>query len=203
MKKINYSLLLIVIISIISNLLLHSLGIYSLLETKLYDSRFKLRGPLEGWSSKIILVEIDDESYRLIPEPYPYPRGNIWARVLRNLSKAGAKVVVFDIQFDSEDHTSQAIKNSLNKECINCEVLDQDQEFNNSIKESIANGTKVVLASKFGFEQNRIPNNYIVLPTEKLMESNPFTGLVDHEVDIIDNVSRRYSIFNSIPSSPD
>ena len=34
------------------------------------------------------LVEINDESYRLIPESYPYPRGEIWARTIRNLTDA-------------------------------------------------------------------------------------------------------------------
>ena len=34
------------------------------------------------------------------------------------------------------------------------------------------------------------------------MKSNPIIGLVDHEVDAIDNVSRRYSVFNVVPSNP-
>ena len=34
------------------------------------------------------------------------------------------------------------------------------------------------------------------------MKSNPIIGLVDHEVDAIDNVSRRYSVFNVVPSDP-
>ena len=95
MKNINYKILVIGLLSITFNLLLHNFGIYSLVETKLYDLRFKIRGPLADSKEKsdIVLVEVDDEAYRLIPEPYPYPRGNIWARAIRNLTDAGAKVI--------------------------------------------------------------------------------------------------------------
>ena len=92
MRNINYKILLIGIISITFNLLLHNFGVYSLVETKLYDLRFKIRGPLPDSKdrSDIVLVAVDDEAYRLIPEPDPYPRVNIWASAVRNLSDAGA-----------------------------------------------------------------------------------------------------------------
>ena len=108
MKNINYKILIIGFISVIFNLLLHNFGVYSILETKLYDLRFKIRGPVPYHEdiADVILLEVDDEAYRLIPEPYPYPRGNVWARVVRNLTDAGAKVISFDIQFDSEDFSS-------------------------------------------------------------------------------------------------
>ena len=182
---------------------MHYLGFYSLIETKLYDTRFKLRGPFIDWVSDVVLLEIDDESYRLIPEPYPYPRSNVWARTIRNLNQAGAKVIVFDIQFDSEDHTTRAIKNSLESDCLNCKYVDQDSEFKSAIEFSKNNGTDVILASKIGYESSRIPPEYIVTPNSVIMDSDPILGLVDHEVDILDNVSRRYSIFNIIPSNPE
>ena len=139
MKKINYTILLIGIISIITNLLFHGLGFYSLIENKLYDARFKLRGPLNDWDSKVVLVEIDDESYRLIPESYPYPRGIVWSRAIENLTNAGAKVIAIDIQFDSEDHTSRTLQNF--KDCHKCDILDQDESFSNSIKYSMERGS--------------------------------------------------------------
>ena len=198
-NKINSTIIIIGLVSLLFSLLLHYLGFYSLIETKLYDTRFKLRGPLSNWDSDVVLLEIDDESYRLIPEPYPYPRSNIWARTIKNLHDAGAKVIVFDIQFDSEDHTTRAIKNSLESDCLGCNYVQQDSEFTNAIKFVQDNGTDVILASKIGYESSRIPPEYIVKPNKVLMESNPLLGLVDHEVDILDNVSRRYSIYNIIP----
>ena len=89
MKKIKENLAIIIIglIAILFNLFLHNLGAFSLIETKLYDARFKLRGPLLNFDSDVVLVEIDDESYRLIPESYPYSRGRVWANVIKNLTK--------------------------------------------------------------------------------------------------------------------
>ena len=47
----------------------------------------------------IVIVEIDDESYEYLNEPTPYSR-SVWARAVRNLTNAGAKVVTIDIEFD-------------------------------------------------------------------------------------------------------
>ena len=85
------------------------IGLFDTLELKMYDYRFNsVRGPLTGWTAidssyiekdtDVVLVEVDDEAWRLVPEEWPYPRGSIWARVVRNLYRAGAKVIVFDIQ---------------------------------------------------------------------------------------------------------
>ena len=93
---------------------LHWLGVFDFLELKTYDYRFHtVRGPLTGWRASdstiinqgtdVILVEVDDEAWRILKDnkvPWPYPRGDIWARVVDNLSNAGAKVIAFDIQFD-------------------------------------------------------------------------------------------------------
>tara|TARA_Y100001933_G_scaffold185909_1_gene184851 strand:+ start:131 stop:538 length:408 start_codon:yes stop_codon:yes gene_type:complete len=135
MKRFNYKIIVIALISIFINLALHNFGVYSLLETKLYDFRFKLRGPLIDSKNKseIVLVEIDDEAYRLIPEPYPYPRGNVWARAVKNLTNAGAKVIAFDIQFDSDDFSSIIFEKKSFSDCNSCDYLNQDDEFRKSI----------------------------------------------------------------------
>ena len=57
----------------------------------------------------IVLVDLDDESYRLIPWTYPYPRGEVWAKVINNLSLAGAKVIVFDLSLDAPDQNSSLL----------------------------------------------------------------------------------------------
>ena len=204
MRNINYKILLIGFLSIIFNLLLHNFGVYSLVETKLYDLRFKIRGPLpeSKATSDIVLVEVDDEAYRLIPEPYPYPRGNIWARTIRNLTDAGAKVIAFDIQFDSDDFSSIIFEKNTYSDCNTCEYESQDQKFKEAINYAQSNNTKIVLGAKIGYEPNRIPSTYLVTPNSLIMEANPYIGLVDHEVDAIDNVSRRYSIFSVVPSDP-
>ena len=98
--------------------LFHWFGVFDTIELKTYDYRFNnVRGPLTGWTvsdstyinsgTDVVLVEVDDEAYRLLPEEWPYPRGSVWGRVVRNLYKAGAKVIVFDIQFDTPDKKSE------------------------------------------------------------------------------------------------
>ena len=204
MKNINYKIFIIGFISVVFNLFLHNFGVYSILETKLYDLRFKIRGPVLNSENitDVVLVEVDDEAYRLIPEPYPYPRGNVWARVVRNLTDAGAKVIAFDIQFDSEDFSSIIFEKNSYYECNDCNYRNQDEEFKQAINYAKKQNTKIILASKIGFEPNRVPNTYLITPTKSIMEANPYIGLVDHEVDAIDNVSRRYSIFGIVPSVP-
>ena len=83
---------------------LHWSGLFDFLELKTYDYRFNtVRGPLTGWRASdstiitlgtdVVFVEVDDESWRILKEkkvPWPYPRGDIWARAVENLNKAGA-----------------------------------------------------------------------------------------------------------------
>ena len=113
-KKINENLdsLGITAIAVLLILLLDFFGMFQSLELKVYDYAFGLRGPTSGWMSQqniikeesdIVMVDLDDESYRLIPWTYPFPRGEVWSKVIENLSLAGAKVIVMDIMFDAPD----------------------------------------------------------------------------------------------------
>ena len=107
-------------LSVLIILFLQFLGIFQSLEFKVLDYSFGVRGPTAGVlaqnnkkveDSDIILVDLDDESYRLIPWTYPFPRGEMWAKVVENLSLAGAKVIVLDIMFDAPDQSSELIIN--------------------------------------------------------------------------------------------
>ncbi len=73
-------------------------------ELKTIDFRFNHRGPLLNFadSSKIVIVAIDESSLDRAPHKWPWPR-NYYTRLLRNLKKAGAHVIAFDINFDSPD----------------------------------------------------------------------------------------------------
>ena len=149
----------------------------------------------------VVIVVIDDESYRLIPEGYPYTRGRVWSRVVENLTKANAKSIVFDIMFDAPDHTTQIIKNSLDLGCDNCSYIDADEQFSHAIDYANSRGTDVILGAKSVYDPNRIPSQYYLLPNSTIMESNPLIGLIDQETDIVDNVIRRYPVFHKINTS--
>ena len=245
--------------------LLNYIGVFSNLESQIYDMRFKLRGPLIGWESlttkskknepfidtnknnkydfgeefedigngiwntnekyedlnnnnswdenepffdkgngvrdngqNVVIVEIDDESYKLICEGYPYTRGRVWSKVVNNLTDADARLIVFDIMFDSPDHTTKIINNAISDNCENCTYTDADIEFSNSILYAKKNGTDVILASKIGYDIKRVPPQYYVNPYKTILDAGPYLGLIDQESDMIDNVIRRYPIYNKI-----
>ena len=193
--------------------ILHLFGIFDFLELKLYDYRFNnVRGPLTGWQASdslyinlgtdVVLVEIDDEAYRLMPEAYPYPRGTIWAKVVRNLYKAGAKVIAFDIQFDAAETKSDYLRQFADK--VESEELKEliprhgDEVFGAAIAESIEHGTAVVINTKIATDLNMIPPQYIARPVEAIMLANPETGLINDLMDI-DGFSRNYALGNYLP----
>ena len=100
------------------------------IELKFIDQRFQRRGEINVKdSTKIVIVDINDESYRQIPYGWPWPR-NIFAKLVNNLTDAGARVIAIDIQFEKEDN-----------------VPGNDQLFRDAIKKS----GRVVLAAKTNF----------------------------------------------------
>ncbi len=70
-------------------------------ERKLLDTKFRWRqryNPPKPQSAPIVIVEADDESELALRLRWPYSR-SIWAHLVNNLHAAGAKLIVFDIQF--------------------------------------------------------------------------------------------------------
>ena len=172
------------------------IGVFDTLELKIYDYRFNnVRGPLTGWTAidssyidkgtDVVLVEVDDEAWRLVPEEWPYPRGSIWARVIRNLYKAGAKVIVFDIQFDSPESRSEIYKDLIKSTTADYIInqvptLRDSAEAENILKslpmliprhgddmlgEAVAEaqmfGTTVIMPAKMVTEPTSVPPQYI------------------------------------------
>ena len=217
--------------------LLHWVGVFDIIEMKTYDWRFhKVRGPLTGWTARdssfakigtdIVLLEVDDEAWRLVPEQWPYPRGTVWARVIRNLYQAGAKVIAFDIQFDSQETKSGQLHDfvkDLDQEKI-LNMIPQygdtllageiakalpslvprhgDQLLAEAIAEAKAHGTEVVINVKMVTEPNRQPPQYISYPIDRIMAVKPETGLINDQMDD-DGFSRRYAIAGYMAHEPE
>lgn len=76
---------------------LSSLSFFALFELKGLDMLFTLRGSLAP-PPQIVVVAIDEPSFAEINRQWPWPR-SLHARLLKQLNKAGAKVVGFDILF--------------------------------------------------------------------------------------------------------
>jgi len=86
------------------------------LELSTIDYRFALRGslPVPQESLKVVIVEISQESLRGLPDKWPWPR-SYFARIVRNLKRAGARAVGIDIVFDQTDAYSPKNDEDLRK----------------------------------------------------------------------------------------
>ena len=108
-KKVKYEILKVsLFIALVSAIISFFVGEYipalKGIELKTIDLRFNYRGPVDNFadSSKIVIVAIDESSLDRAPHRWPWPR-SYYAKLLRNLKKAGARVIAFDINFDSPD----------------------------------------------------------------------------------------------------
>ncbi len=152
----------------------------------------------------VVIIDIDDESWRLVPWTWQYPR-EVWALVLRNLYRAGAKVVVFDIQFDSPDRQSEYLKEisqELGQRGLSELVpAHGDSVFSQAIQEAQDAGMSVILASKIVNEPTSIPPQYVAYPNSILLSADPVTGLVSEDQDI-DGSIRQYYIYYPMAHEP-
>ncbi len=217
--------------------LAHWIGVFDTIELKTYDYRFNsVRGPLTGWTASdstyinrgtdVVLLEVDDEAWRLMPEEWPYPRGSVWGRVVRNLYKAGAKVIVFDIQFDSPENRSEIYQDLIQSTTPEY-IIDQvphvrdttqagyiweslphliprhgDKILGEAITEAQMFGTTIVMNVKMVTEPTLVPPQYIAYPVEPVVKAQPEMGLINDQMDL-DGFSRRYALFGEMAHEPD
>jgi adenylate cyclase len=82
-------------------------GVIQRLELSTIDYRFQFRGPVAAVkdSPHVIIVEISEDSFRSLPERFPWPR-SYYAHLLRNLKAAGARAVGIDLLLSGHDSYS-------------------------------------------------------------------------------------------------
>ena len=153
----------------------------------------------------VVLVDLDQKSYENVPWSWPYTR-EVWAQVVVNLAKAGARAVVFDFQFDAPDRLAEepALKEIrgelMNRGLSELVPTHGDSAFAQAILEAKEMGTAVILASKIGY--NTLERSFeLVLPNEVIMSADPQTALVDETQDP-DGTTRRYYAFNMLRDDP-
>ncbi len=124
---------------------------------------FKLRGHKEP-DPRITIVGIDDASYEFMGDvgiDWPFPR-SMWADLLKKLTDAGARVVVFDILFSDEPWD-----------------VSEDEAFRTAIIRAQKNGTTVILsaswvvASGVGGSGELGELASLEIPTDTIMEGKP------------------------------
>ncbi|SMO93331.1 CHASE2 domain-containing protein [Gracilimonas mengyeensis] len=123
------------------------------LEYRYTDKLFEWRGPLDVSDSPIVLVAISDQADEEIPEKYPWPT-SIYARLVENLNKAGAKVILFDVVFNNPD------KDELRNDTLFAQALNK---YGN-----------VILGGDLRLMENQFSQGLTqVFPTEVLQDNNP------------------------------
>ena len=72
-------------------------------ELKLYDLKFRFRGPIPA-GQQVAIVAIDDDSLKTVGR-WPWSRDDM-ARVLTRLKQAGPRVIALDIIFAEKEQTA-------------------------------------------------------------------------------------------------
>jgi adenylate cyclase len=66
------------------------------------DILFQLRGEKDMSDSDIVIVEMSQQADAEIPYKYPWPT-YVYAKLIENLNRAGARAIAFDVMFDQPD----------------------------------------------------------------------------------------------------
>jgi adenylate cyclase len=152
-KKGILSAVVIAIAAFVFSLILMLIKPGQIAELKYTDQLFEWRGPLDVTESPIVLVAISQQADDEIPYKFPWPT-NLHAKLVENLNKAGAKVIVFDVVFNNPD-TYDLKNDSLFAEAI--------QKYGN-----------VILAGDLQRDQSRYSEETSTLfPNSVLLEGNP------------------------------
>jgi len=171
-KPISIYLLIAGLAFIVSSLL-SNIPTFRSLELDFRDFLFELRGELSVENSPIVLVPISDAADFEIPQKYPWPT-SVYAKLIENLNKAGAKAIVFDVIFDQPDQYD----------------LKNDTLFAQAISEY----GNIVLAGELSQTKNSASQTKErIFPRELFRINNPIpVGLVGVDNDI-DEAVRTYS----------
>ncbi|WP_170270131.1 CHASE2 domain-containing protein [Heliorestis acidaminivorans] len=152
-----------------------TLGLWSLLEAKVYDSRFQQKGA-EAPPESIVIIGVDDESLHQVGR-WPWAR-SIHGELLDRLEQA--KVVCIDISFAS----------------------DSQEEEDQALAEAIGRHGRVVLAAHLSLEQEGDYINQVLrLPVDPLLMETFSIGFANFPTEE-DNIVRRalpMTLFDGYP----
>lgn len=96
------------LLTVILVLILSTSELIGNLENKAKDLLFLIRGK-KPVSDNVVLVEVGDDTFGSLNEQWPFPR-TYYAKLIDNLEKAGAREIIFDIEFTEK---SNAIADSI------------------------------------------------------------------------------------------
>jgi len=165
----------VVLLSIFFARILVFLPLFESIQLKTLNSFFKQRGPIQPPDSSIVIVAIDDQSLNSLPAKWPFP-GSYYGRLVRNLNRAGAKVIVFDVEFIESNANSP----------------EEDFDFADAIKQA----GNVILAGKVLYEKSKFGSQigHVIRPNAWFLENAVSWGIVN-SIEDSDGFLRRYFLF--------
>ena len=179
LKQAVVSLLIGIVISGLMFFLLE-FGFFRTFELKFLDLRFRFRGVKDVSHSDIIIIAIDDQTFKACKDRYPFPR-RYYATLVENLNEVGVRTIVFDIQFTEPDY--------------------KDPEGDQILAEAIKKAGNVILAGKVVRQFTRGGEySFADTPIPVLMETGADWGVVG-EIQDPDGFTRRYLIFEPLSDS--
>ncbi|RLD55569.1 MAG: adenylate/guanylate cyclase domain-containing protein [Bacteroidetes bacterium] len=169
MKKIKFFLIPILILIILRIFFATEFG--ENIEHKAQDVLFMIRGT-KKISNDIVIVDIGDDTFNALNEQWPFPR-QYYVKLIKNLEKAGAKQIIFDIEFTEKS----------------------DIQSDEMLAETAAKYGNVIFAGKI---INILKDNYIkqqiLPPIEPIIQKGLNWGTVNISTDN-DGFVRRYELF--------
>ncbi|HPV14921.1 MAG TPA: adenylate/guanylate cyclase domain-containing protein [Candidatus Cloacimonadota bacterium] len=175
MKIVKAILTPLIILAIIKLLML--VGFFAKIEHLAQDCLFRLRGS-QDLSDQVVIVSIDDATFNALDERYPFPR-EYYAKLIHNLNLAGAKLIVFDLEFT--ESTSSF-----------------DDEF---LAQTAAEYQNVVFAGRLIETTGSDLHQQLLTPVYPIMLQNLSWGVTNLKTDI-DGVIRRYSLYHYFAQKP-
>ncbi|MEX0719431.1 MAG: adenylate/guanylate cyclase domain-containing protein [Balneolaceae bacterium] len=101
-RKDYISFIVIGLVGLVSAVLLTQFEPVATFEHTYTDQLFEWRGPLDVSESPVVLVAISEFADSEIPQKYPWP-AHVHARLVENLNRAGASVILYDVIFQDAD----------------------------------------------------------------------------------------------------
>ena len=152
------------------------------LDWLVYNELFLWRGAKDMSKSGLAIVAIDDKAFSSLPAKWPYPR-EYYTRAIKNLTAAGARLIVFDITFTEPSTLNPAEDDSLAR--------------------ALAASGRCLMAGKLVHETttNQTKNVYLMKPIAPLLSVGADWALVD-AVDDDDGFTRRYLLFQEHQGRP-
>ncbi len=157
-------------------LLITNFSAVEVLQLKTLDALFRLRGARPVDDSPYRIVAVDDQTFRSLQRKWPFD-GDLYARLTRNLDRAGARLIVFDIEFS--------------------EPNDRSPEADSAFAEAIHRAGNVLLCGKISYSYaTRLDEPYTVIvpPQPRLLRTGAPWGLVN-EITDPDNLNRRALLY--------